>query len=379
MKFAYLNNAATSWPKPLQVSEAVAACIQQVPCHSGRAAFDRADAAGTCRTLLAELLQVTDERQIVFAPNATHALNVALHGLRWQSGANVVTSAAEHNSVLRPLHYLAKTKGLQIRIVPVDHSGRIVVEEWAAAIKKYRPQLAVFMHASNVTGAVNDAALLAKLAKEAGAVTLLDASQSMGIIPVFPEQWKIDLVAFTGHKYLLGPTGTGGLYIAPHMTAELEPVWVGGTGIQSELDEMPSMMPTHFEAGTPNDCAFAGLAAALAWRSEHPLEEKGLHSLTERLCSGLKELGANVIDVEAPRTPVVSFTLENWAVEEVGEILQKSFGIVSRTGLHCAPRTHAFLATAPSGTVRLSLSRFTTEQEIEDCLSAIGAMLRETD
>jgi len=377
MELIYLNNAATSWPKAPNLSDTMADCIRRVPYHAGRSGFSGPDVAEECRRLLANLFQIREPNQIAFGPNATHALNVALHGLKWKPDANVITTAAEHNSVLRPLHYLAKTRGIKVHMVRVDRAGRIIEEEWEAALRNYRPQLAVFTHASNVTGAVNDAGLLGRMAKQAGAVTLLDASQSFGLFPVCPEQWGIDMVAFTGHKYLLGPTGTGGLYIAPAMEPELEPVWVGGTGIHSDLDEMPPMMPTRFEAGTPNDCAIAGLAEALKWSTENPLNINSLMAKAERLSVGLQELGADVIAVQAPRTPVVSFTLKTWDVEDVGEILQKSFAIVCRTGLHCAPRIHAFLGTAPAGTVRLSLSRFTTDQEIDDCLAAIGEMLHE--
>lgn len=376
MQPVYLNNAATAWPKAPQVGETVAACINGLPHHAGRAGFSGPDIPGTCRTLLADLLQVSDANRIIFGPNATHALNIALQGLHWRPGAAVVTTVAEHNSVLRPLQYLTKTKGVAVHTVPVDKAGRISPAEWAAAINRYKPQLAVFTHASNVTGAVNDAALLAGIAREAGAVTLLDASQSLGLVPVLPAAWGIDLVAFTGHKYLLGPTGTGGLYIAPG--TELEPVWVGGTGIHSDLNEMPPFLPVRFEAGTPNDAAFAGLAAALAWSRGNPLDSAALQGKIERLAAGLADADAAVIKVEPPRTPVVSCTLKNWPVEDAGEALQKSFGIVCRTGLHCAPQIHTCLGVAPYGTIRFSLSRFTTEQEIDYCLESIGMMLHES-
>jgi len=377
MELVYLNNAATSWPKAPQTGAVVAACIDKVPYHAGRSAFSGPNAAEECRHLLAALLQVKEPKQIVFGPNATYALNVALHGLRWKSDDAVVTTVAEHNSVLRPLHYLSKTKGIKIHMVPVDGAGRIIPEAWAEALKKFKPRVAVFTHASNVTGAINDAKKLAMMAKTVGAITLLDASQSLGAIPVYPEEWGIDLAAFTGHKYLLGPTGSGGLYVAPAMSAELEPVWVGGTGIQSELDEMPPMMPIRFEAGTSNDCALVGLASALRWAAEHRIKEDALLNMTQRLCTGLQEIGAEIIEVTSPRTPVVSFRLKGWDVEDVGEILQKSFGIVCRTGLHCAPQIHSFLGAAPRGTVRLSLSRFTTKAEVDYCLQAIGAILHE--
>ncbi len=372
----YLNNAATSWPKAPQVGGTVAAYISGLPHHAGRSGFAGPDVPGACRNLLAGLLQVKDSNRIVFSPNATHALNIALHGIRWRTGAVVVTTVAEHNSVLRPLYYLSKSRGIAVQLVPVDKMGRVNPEEWEAALQKHKPQAVVFTHASNVTGAVNDAALLTRMAKQAGAITLMDASQSLGIVPVLPEAWGIDLVAFTGHKYLLGPTGTGGLYIAPDV--DLEPVWVGGTGIQSDLEEMPVSMPIRFEAGTPNDPAFAGLSTALAWGLEHVLEDNNILHKTERLAAGLAELGADVILVEPPRTPVISFTLKDWPVEDVGELLYQGFKIVCRTGLHCAPKIHAYLGTATAGTVRFSLSRFTTDREIEYCLTAIGELMHET-
>lgn len=369
MSYVYVNNAAASWPKAPLVGQAVAAHIEGLPYHAGRSGFSAPDIPGNCRQLLADLLQVPDRERIILTPNATHALNIALQGFHWRPGGAVLTTAAEHNSVLRPLHYLAKKNRLTVHIAPVCREGRLAPEQWETALRKTAPQLAVFTHASNVTGAVNDAALLGRLAKQAGAATLLDASQTLGLVPVLPDVWGIDMVAFTGHKYLLGPCGTGGLYLSPGL--ELEPVWVGGTGIQSELAEMPPAPPSRFEAGTPNDAAFAGLAAALSWNVRNPLDTAGLRQRTKRLALGLAEAGASVIAVSPPGTPVVSFTLTNWNIEDAGDILHKSFHLICRTGLHCAPRIHACLGTAPAGTVRFSLSRFTRDEDIDYCLAAI--------
>ena len=375
MKLVYFNNAATSWPKPSVVATAMADCVGHIPCQDARSGLEGENISETCRERMAALLNVREAKQIVFGANATHALNVALHGFPWRYGASVVTTAAEHNSVLRPLYQLAKTKGLQVHVIPVDVEGRVVPEVWREAMRQFQPALAVFSHASNVTGAVNDAMLLGQIAREAGAVTLLDASQTAGFLPVYPETWQLDMVAFTGHKYLLGPGGTGGLYLSPAIAPLLQPVWVGGTGIHSNLEEMPSLMPQRFEAGTPNNPGLAGLSAALAWRAKNTFQPNNLLKEVERLCVGLTELGADVIDVARPRTPVVSFTLPKWRVETVGEALQKSFGIVCRTGVHCAPNIHAYLGTAPCGTVRFSFSRFTQAQEIDYCLHAVHALL----
>lgn len=376
MEPIYLNNAATSWPKAPMVGDAVAASISMLPRHAGRSSFSGADMAEQCRSLLANLMQIKDGNRIILGPNATHALNLALHGSRLQSGAVVVTTAAEHNSVLRPLHYLSKVRGIVVHIVPVDNMGRVSLGEWKKAIAKYEPQLAVFTHASNVTGAIQPVEELARIAKQAGAVTLLDASQSLGLVPVLPEVWGIDMVAFTGHKYLLGPPGTGGLYVAPNL--DLECVWVGGTGVQSDLSEMPLDLPIRFEPGTPNEPMLAGLATALAWSAEHKLDTVSLFKKVERLALGLAEKGGQVIEADSPRTPVVSFTLDNLSAEDMGDFLYQSFGIVCRTGLHCAPLIHEYLGTAGEGTVRLSLSRFTEDAEIEYCIKAVGDILHET-
>jgi len=369
MTTIYMNNAATAWPKALGVADAIAAKLREVPFHAGRSAFNAPDFAVDCRQLLAEKLQIADASRIIYCCNATQALNMALYGFPWQSGATVLTTAAEHNAVLRPLYYLRKHFNLHIEVIPVDGAGRVLPEKWEAAIKKFSPQLAVFTHASNVTGSINPVAELSHIAKQGGSCTLLDASQTFGLVDIVPELWNIDMIAFTGHKYLLGPPGTGGLYIAPGM--ELEPVFVGGTGILSDSEDMPPGLPTRFEAGTPNDPAITGLAQALLWQKKQPLNQADTVRKVEKLSLGLLELGAIVIAVAAPRTPVVSFTFPDWDTEEIGEILYKSFDIVCRTGLHCAPLIHHFLATGGYGTIRLSLSRFTTDAEINYVLTAL--------
>lgn len=373
MKMCYLNNAATSWPKAPGTAEAVADAIRNIPFHAARSGFDYGDIKTDCRTLIAGLLRISDPSRIVNCANATYALNIALHGFPWRENAVVITTAAEHNSVLRPLNYLHKNNGIKIEIISVDSSGGILLDEFEKNVKKLSPQMVVFSHASNVTGCINPVFELANIAKKYGAVILLDASQTMGLIDVTPELWGVDLAAFTGHKYLLGPGGTGGLYIAKEI--DLEPVWVGGTGIHSDLDEMPHEMPIRFEAGTPNDASFAGLKTAVEWQLENPVDLNDIKRKIESLCSGLIEAGATVNQVSAPRTPVVSFILPGIETEEAGEILFKSFDIICRTGLHCAPLIHNFLETGPQGNIRFSLSRFTTDEEIEYALSAIRSIL----
>lgn len=358
----YLNNGATSWPKPECVGEAVKKSLNDLPCSAHRSGFEEEEEE-SCKELLAKLLQIDDANNIVYGSNATFGLNLAIQGFDFKKGDKILTTAAEHNSVLRPLYYLQQKNIIEYEIIDVNEEGRIDPVLWEAEIKKIKPRMVVFTHASNVTGAVNDAQKLAEIAKKYNCIVLLDASQSLGLIDVFPEKWNIDMVAFTGHKYLLGPQGTGGLYVSPKI--KLNPLLQGGTGIFSDEDIMPEDMPLRLEAGTPNDTSFKGLEAALRWSFENPINKAEIDRLVDKVKKELKEMNINVVDVSGESTPVVSFVVPNYSVSEIGEILQMSFDIICRSGLHCAPLIHKCIKTAPSGTIRISLSRFTTEKEID--------------
>lgn len=361
-KMIYLNNGATSWPKPQCVGEAVKKSLNDLPCSAHRSGFEEEEEE-SCKELLAKLLQIDDANNIVYGSNATFGLNLAIQGFDFKKGDKILTTAAEHNSVLRPLYYLQQKNIIEYEIMDVNEEGRIDPVLWEEKIKKIKPRMVVFTHASNVTGAINDAQKLAEIAKKYNCVVLLDASQSLGLIDVFPEKWNIDMVAFTGHKYLLGPQGTGGLYVSPKI--KLNPLLQGGTGIFSDEDTMPEDMPLRLEAGTPNDTSFKGLEAALRWSFENPINKAEIDRLVDKVKKELKEMNINVVDVSGESTPVVSFVVPNYSVSEIGEILQMSFDIICRSGLHCAPLIHKCIKTAPSGTIRISLSRFTTEKEID--------------
>lgn len=366
----YLNNAATSWPKAPGVSEAVAGALLSPPGEGGRATAGGAGMA-PCRTLLAGLLGIASPLSVVLACNATHALNIALLGFPWRRGDRVLTTSAEHNSVLRPLYRLKKLGFIDdYTALPTEPDGRVSPEAWARALDEIRPRLAVFTHASNASGAVNDAAALTGLAKAAGAAVLVDASQTVGLLPVTPEAWGADLLAFTGHKYLLGPQGTGGLYVGPGVC--LDPVYTGGTGVRSDEDEMPPALPSRLEAGTGNEPSFAGLAAAICYQNENPPDLGAISALLSRFEAGLREIGMAPIEVSGPRTPVISAVSPKYPPSHIGEMLASSFDIVCRTGLHCAP----LYPGIPGGTVRFSLSRFTTEEEIDETLEALGEIHR---
>lgn len=365
----YMNNAATSYPKPECVAHAVARAIREAPGAANRAALGMAEEAVTCRRKLADLLGVPDESRVVCLSNSTMALNVALLGFPWKRSDVVITTEAEHNSVLRPLYRLKQKGVLDYHMLPVERDGRVSCKVWEDALRKYRPRMAVATHASNVTGAIYPIEEMAKSAKDAGCTILLDASQTMGLVPVRPDEWGVDLVAFTGHKYMLGPQGTGGLYVSNNI--DLEPVVTGGTGIFSDEDEMPKDMPLHLEAGTPNEPSFEGLKAAILWQEAHPPCLESILDDVRDIETKLLQWGYDVVQVTGARTPVLAFASPVYEPEEIGEILYGSYGIVCRTGLHCAPKILPGLGMGPKGTVRISLSRFTTREEIEVLLEAL--------
>jgi len=368
----YLNNAASAWPRAPGVIEAVTACLARMPEHPGRSAHAEFDAPGECRTRLAKMLGSDRPERIVLTQHATHALNLAILGLGLKPGDEVVTSVTEHNSMLRPLARLEDALDLHITLVGMAADGTLDEDAFEQALRR-SPRLVAINHASNVTGRIQPVAAMLARAQQAGAVTLLDASQSLGHLPVDVRELNADLIAFTGHKGLRGPAGTGGLFVAPGL--DLEQVVVGGTGIRSDLRLHPPEMPTRLEAGTPNVPALAGLAAALRWHEKHhgqfcTVEE----ARAEQMRAGLRNIPRVRLFGDssgAPKLGIVSFRVDGWEVEETGFVLAESFGIVCRTGLHCAPLIHVALGSAPDGTVRFSPSGATTEAEIEQALAAV--------
>jgi len=281
----------------------------------------------------------------------------------------------EHNSMLRPLSRLEDMQGLRLTVIGLTPEGNLDENAFEQAIAR-GPRLVAINHASNVTGQVMPVAALFKQAHRAGAVTLLDASQSLGHIPVNAEALNADIIAFTGHKGLRGPAGIGGLYVRKGL--ELEQVIVGGTGVRSDLRLHPGEMPTRLEAGTPNMPAMAGLNAALCWIEEHGAACEAAASVrTAQLRAGLKSIsGVRLFGQREgePAIGVVSFRILGWPVEEAGYVLTESFGIVCRTGLHCAPLIHSAIGSAPDGTLRFSPSGATTEQEIAETIDAVKRM-----
>jgi cysteine desulfurase / selenocysteine lyase len=368
----YFNNAASGWPKAPGVIQAISDSLQEFPTHPGRTINKSNDELTDCRIKLAKLLGSDNPEYIVLTNGATHSLNLALWGLALKNGERVITTITEHNSVLRPLNHINSNTGIDISYIGFDKSGLLDIEAFNKELSKGADYVIV-NHASNVTGDTNDVKTLFSKAKESGAITILDASQSLGYIKFKVGEIKADIVAFTGHKALHGPPGTGGLYVAPNI--ELRQVFVGGTGVRSDLSLHPQYMPTRLEAGTQNIPAFAGLASTLEW---HDKNGDNFNKKANHLTNILRQEMMKMPNVEIfcnnefwQRTPVLSFRLKNWDVEETGIILSESFGIICRTGLHCAPLIHRSIGSFPDGTVRFSLSGFNTESEVDTALSAV--------
>jgi len=371
----YFDNAATSWPKPPAVRAALEEYFGEAGGNPGRSGHRMSVAAAriveNAREALADLFNAADPSRIIFTSNATHALNVALHGLL-QPGDHVVTTSMEHNSVMRPLRYFERS-GIEVSVVDCALDGRIGPE---AVRRAFRPdtRLLVTTHASNVAGALNPIEDLAVLAGEAKIPYLIDAAQTAGAVPIDVQSLGIDLLAFTGHKGLLGLTGTGGLYIREGLA--LMPLMRGGTGSDSAHETQPEFLPDAHESGTLNLAGIAGLGAAGRFLLEIGVENVRTHEqrLVAQFLAGASEIpGLRLYGPKdvALQCGLVSFNIEGAVPSEVGLILDQSFGIMARTGLHCAPSAHRTLGTFPTGTVRFSFGWFNTPAEVKTALEAL--------
>ena len=376
----YLDNAATSWPKPaamLQAMNDFNANIGANPGRSGhRLSTDAARVIYDAREGLATLLGVDDPQQLIFTKNATECLNTTLQGLL-RPGDHVVTTSMEHNSVMRPLRALEE-QGVELGVVPCDDTGDISLDDLAAAIRK-NTRLIVMTHASNVTGTILPVAQVAELTHERGLLLCVDAAQTAGCVPLDVLHDQIDLLAFSGHKSLLGPQGTGGFYIRKGLEGQIRPLSYGGTGSRSEFEEHPSFMPDRFEAGTPNTIGIAGLGAGAAYVAAMgiPAIRAKEITLTGILMEGLKAIrGVKVYGPSDParRTAVVSFNVGGISPSDLAFQLDERFNIMARSGLHCAPSAHRTIGTFPEGTVRFSLSPHTTPDEVTTAIEAVKTL-----
>lgn len=374
----YMDFAATSAIRPDPVVDAVAGFLRAVGATPGRGAYGRAAEAGRvalrCRTRLARLFGIPgDPGRIVFTHNATHALNIALNGTL-RRGDAVVVSAFDHNAVLRPVRALERERGVEVRMIDGAPDGSLDLDQAARAIEGAR--VVAINGVSNVLGTRLPVEVLAGMARDAGALVLLDAAQMAGHLPLDVQAMNVDMLAITGHKGLLGPQGIGALWIRDGV--EVEPLLRGGTGGDSRMEDMPRPLPDRLEAGTLNSPGIAGLEAGAAW-----LEDAGvarlherLDALKHRLIDGLVALdGITVLSPGTPGgAPIVTFVADSAEPGEVAGRLDR-LGIACRAGLHCAPLAHRVLGTAETGAVRMSLGWCSTTDDVDAALRAVERSL----
>jgi cysteine desulfurase / selenocysteine lyase len=375
----YLDNAATSWPKPDSVYRAVDEYQRLNGAAAGRGVYRSAQSAervvSQCRKRLADLLGAKSPQQIIFTLNGTDSLNVGLQGIL-RPGDHVVTSVCEHNSVLRPLHALRSVDpSIAFDAVGCNSAGVIDPVEVRRAIQP-NTRLLAFTHASNVTGALQPLREIGQIAKERGIFFLVDAAQSLGHLPLDVNELGCHLLASPGHKGLLGPLGTGLLYISPGVETELKPIRQGGTGTRSDEPEQPASLPDRYESGNLNVPGIAGLNAGVAWLLEKGLAEIHQHEaeLRLQLVSELRQIPNVTVygpSDSSQSVGVVSFNIGGFDPQEVAAALDAAAGLELRAGLHCSPLMHEALQTAPAGTVRASFGPFTTAADIAALVAAV--------
>jgi cysteine desulfurase family protein len=384
MDMIYLDNAATSFPKPGEMMEAMEKYQREIGANPGRSGHGRSIDAGRVlydtREALARLFNVEDPLRIALMKNSTEALNIALLG-SLRSGDHVITTAMEHNSVMRPLRHL-ETCGVTVCVIPCAPCGEVDPDDIRKAFRK-NTKVVVMTHASNVTGTIMPIEEVgARVREREDVMFCVDAAQTAGSLPIDVQKTGIDLLAFTGHKSLYGPQGTGGLYIRKGLDKKITPLLMGGTGSRSEFEEQPDFMPDKYESGTPNTIGFAGLQAGLAFIARQTIESIRAHeeALTARFLKRLNAFGDDV-KIYGPndasrQTPVVSFNLKDISPSEAAMFFEEERGILCRPGLHCAPSAHRTIHTFSAGTVRFSFGFFNTAVEADAAGEAVQALIQ---
>jgi cysteine desulfurase family protein len=379
----YFDNAATTWPKPGGMVEAMNAYYQNIGANPGRSghrlSIEASRIVYQTRQSIASLFNAPDPLSVVFCFNATDALNMSLYGLL-REGDHVITSSMEHNSLMRPLRHLEKN-GVELDIVKCDEQGFLDVKQIEKSIKQNTVMVAL-THGSNVTGSLLPIAEVGRMVRDHDLTFLVDAAQTAGAIPVDVQQQLIDLLCFTGHKSLYGPMGTGGVVISERIRSKVfKPLRQGGTGSNSEQEIQPDFLPDMLESGTLNVGGLAGLHHTVQWVLSKGLKTIRNHEkdLTRKLIDGLKMIPNIRIygpqDVDS-QTATVAFNILNRQPSEVGFLLDEQFNIMCRVGLHCAPTAHKTIHTFPHGTVRFGLGYFNTSAEINCALEALDEIAR---
>ena len=381
----YLDNPATSWPKPPEVKEEMNRFMEEVGANPGRSghslSIEAARIIYEAREALSILFHVKDSSRIIFTLNATESINLALKGIL-KPQDHVITSSMEHNSMMRPLRDLEK-KGIELSIIPCSNEGMLDPQEVERKIRS-STRMVVLNHASNVTGTLLPIKEVGFITRRHDLLFLVDAAQTAGAYPIDLERDEIDLLAFTGHKSLYGPQGTGGLAIGERINGkEMIPLKQGGTGSRSEFEEQPDFLPDRFESGTPNGVGIAGLLAGIQFVLRKGVEQIRQNEMTliEKLIMGLKKIPQVKLygpERQGDRVATLSFNFAHLSPSNGALRLEKEFGILCRPGLHCAPAAHRTIGTFPEGTIRFGLSVFNTEREIEIAIQAVSLIAQGT-
>lgn len=384
-RLIYLDNAATSWPKPPEVAAAMADFLERIGANPGRSghrlSLESARIVYKTRERVAQFFNTPDPQRVVFGLNVTEALNLALHGLL-HPGEHVITSNMEHNSMMRPLRDL-EVQGIEVTVVPCSPQGCLNPADVEAAIRPNTVLLAI-NHASNVSGTLLPVNEIGRIARAHNLLLLTDEAQTAGAYPVDMQADCIDLLAFTGHKSLYGPMGTGGLIIGERVDIQhMKPLKRGGTGSRSERETQPEFAPDRYESGTPNAVGLAGLGASIRWLQQRGIEQIRAHevALCQQMLAGLSAIPG--VTVRGPldaklRTATVSFNIAHMPPSEVGLRLDDEFGILCRVGLHCAPAAHHTLGTFPEGTVRFGMGVFNTRDDVDMAIRAVRQLAGES-
>jgi cysteine desulfurase/selenocysteine lyase len=376
----YLDHAATSFPKPPAVYQAVMHVLRQVGGSPGRsdhrAAREANQIVQETREKIARLFAIPQAEQIIFTPNATAAINLGLKGLLTPKD-HVLISSMEHNSVVRPLRGLEE-RGVKFSIIPCSREGYLDPLAFKKGLQR-KTKLIVLTHASNVTGMIFPIEEIGHLARSRGIFFMVDAAQTAGLLPIDVQKMKIDLLACPGHKSLYGPQGTGFLYVSKEIN--LKPLLEGGTGTNSESDRQPQIMPFCLESGTLNTPGIAGLGAGISFIRQEGLAKiwSKENKLTKLLMEGLKKISGLKIYGSlnaAERVPVISFNLASIHPGHLAYLLDEIYNIGVRSGLHCAPHAHRTLGTFPYGAVRVSLGFFNREKDVQALLKALKEISR---
>ena len=382
MDYIYLDNASTSFPKAPTVATAMSDYITNRGININRGsyalAYEVEDIIYTTRQRLNTLFNGHDPSHVIFTQNVTMSLNMVIKGLL-KAGDHVLVSSMEHNAVMRPLTQLLD-KGIAFDIIPCDKTGSIQLESMDSLIRPNTVAM-IINHASNVCGTIQPLESIGSICKAHNLQFIVDAAQTAGVIPIDVKACHIDALCFTGHKGLLGPQGIGGIILTKEMAQTLTPLIAGGTGSFSHLETMPTHMPDAFEAGTLNLPGIIGLNEGLAYIESQGMENIHNHelALTQSFLEGLQSIdGINIVGKQniQDRTAVVSITIDGMDPANIAYELESTYHIMTRVGLHCAPRAHQTLRTYPEGTVRFSFGYANTHKDVESALSALNTIVK---